>query len=55
MICGVCRRPILSGQLWDADHIIPVTLGGSWGIENMQPAHRHCNISKGGRNRVRSA
>ncbi len=53
MICGICRRPILPDQLWDADHIIPVTLGGSWGIENMQSAHRGCNISKGGANRLR--
>jgi hypothetical protein len=50
-VCGICRYPILDGQRWHLDHVLPVSLGGLVGPK--QPAHESCNISKGGANRIR--
>lgn len=51
--CYLCAEPI-SGRLHylhpDAltiDHIVPVALGGSDELDNLQPAHRRCNVAKG--------
>lgn len=46
-VCGICHRPILQGQPWHLDHVVPVKLGGADGPR--QPAHRFCNLSKGSR------
>lgn len=32
---------------WSIDHITPVSLGGKNELENMWPAHRACNTSRG--------
>lgn len=43
-ICGLCKRRI-KGR-WDADHIVPWTLGGCTTIENGQMSHPLCNQKK---------
>lgn len=40
LCCGE-KKPL------EADHIVPLTKGGSDGIENIQPLCRHCNAKKG--------
>ena len=43
--CCRCRRPILPGQAWHADHWpIPREQGGT----QVAPAHARCNTSAGG-------
>jgi 5-methylcytosine-specific restriction endonuclease McrA len=42
---GGCDGPL------QADHIIPLSMGGTRGIENYQVLCRKHNISKGGANR----
>lgn len=32
---------------WSIDHIVPVSKGGKNELENMWPAHRSCNTSRG--------
>jgi 5-methylcytosine-specific restriction endonuclease McrA len=29
------------------DHIVPLAVGGSDRLDNLQPAHRMCNVEKG--------
>lgn len=43
---GIKRRHPLSGT---KDHVIPKKLGGTNEVENLKPAHNHCNISKNAR------
>lgn len=51
-ICGVCNLPIRQGLEWNhplaltIDHITPLGAGGRDVIENLQPAHRQCNVEK---------
>lgn len=52
MRCGICHLPISPGQPYALDHIKPKSMGGQDTIENVQWAHRSCNIAKGGRNRL---
>lgn len=47
--CYRCRKPILPGQPWHADHIVPREQGGSDDPSNLWPAHEHCNTSDGGK------
>ena len=42
-VCAYCAGP---GPL-EADHVVPVSKGGTNHIENMLPACRRCNASKG--------
>lgn len=62
--CGICGRPIdLSAPQYvtrpdgkrikapwtmEVDHIIPLARGGALTSDNVQPAHRACNLRKGG-------
>ena len=41
--CACCG----SADRIEADHIVPVSLGGSGAVENIQPLCRRCNASKG--------
>lgn len=34
---------------WGAYHVLPISLGGRDNLENLQPAHAFCNLSKGNR------
>jgi 5-methylcytosine-specific restriction endonuclease McrA len=53
-VCGVCGRPIIEGQLAHLDHIRPISLGGrATTLGEVQWTHQGCNISKGGRNRIK--
>lgn len=46
--CYRCRKPILPGQTWHADHIIPREHGGTDDVSNLHPSHARCNESAGG-------
>ena len=53
-ICGICGRPVDKSLKFPdpmcatIDHIIPVTRGGDpSALENLQLAHRCCNMGKG--------
>lgn len=51
--CALCGGPPAPGNPLEADHVVPLSLGGDKSTENLQPAHKRCNIRKGGRNRGR--
>jgi 5-methylcytosine-specific restriction endonuclease McrA len=44
--CGYCGQSI-DGEVWHVDHVIPLSLGGSNGPENITLACEQCNLSKG--------
>lgn len=55
-VCQLCGRPTLVYVVtWrhplspELDHIVPVSRGGSDTPDNVQTAHRRCNIRKGNR------
>ena len=53
--CHLCGRPIAPGQ-YSIDHVIPRSKGGDvWDVDNMRPAHKRCNSSRGNRDVNRSA
>lgn len=39
--CAYCGAPATT-----ADHVVPITLGGSHELDNLVPACSHCNTSK---------
>lgn len=53
--CGICDYPVRvdaepnDPEAATLDHVVPRALGGSDGLENLQTAHRYCNIVKGSR------
>lgn len=54
-VCHLCseaidlRLPANSADSWTLDHIMPLKAGGDpWDENNLAPAHRRCNSSKGG-------
>lgn len=49
LICGICGKPIRNFWELDSDHIQPGKMGGcrNDAEENLQPAHKKCNIEKG--------
>ncbi|WP_280516431.1 HNH endonuclease [Actinomyces succiniciruminis] len=42
-MCWICGRPGAD----TADHVVPAALGGGDELENLRPAHRSCNASRG--------
>lgn len=54
-VCGLCHKSIdpdaPKRSPWSAslDHIMPISLGGSHTLDNVQAAHLWCNQSKGNR------
>ncbi len=52
-ICQICKQPVDLESFWldklapSLDHIIPLSKGGTHIHENVQLAHRICNIRKG--------
>lgn len=48
-ICQLCKREITSISSFNLDHIIPSSLGGGSGYDNLQATHRKCNGLKGNR------
>lgn len=54
-VCWLCDRPIRLDTRWPApgaltrDHVIPRSRGGSDDVENLRPAHKVCNETRGAR------
>lgn len=54
-ICGLCDTSVDQSLKWpdpmsvSLDHVIPVSLGGTHSMANLQCAHLFCNVSKGNR------
>ena len=44
-ICAICGRPILNNEC-TIDHIVPITRGGTYDDNNLQVAHKDCNLMK---------
>jgi 5-methylcytosine-specific restriction endonuclease McrA len=44
--CGICRQ-FVTEEDFHVDHIMPLSHGGLHAYINCQPAHSHCNLSKG--------
>lgn len=47
-VCGLCEKPLHSGEIIDADHIVPRSRGGTDEPENLQLVHRPCHKEKHG-------
>ncbi len=47
--CYRCRKPILPGQAWHADHIVQRHSGGTDDASNLWPSHAKCNERDGGK------
>lgn len=43
--CWLCGQPGAD----QADHVVPVAAGGTDTLDNLRPAHAHCNKRKGAR------
>jgi 5-methylcytosine-specific restriction endonuclease McrA len=48
-ICQLCELPIMEGQAWDVDHIVPRSQGGLHHDGNLRLAHKGCNSARGAR------
>jgi hypothetical protein len=53
--CGICKKKINDRHVYphpksgSIDHIVPISLGGTDTLDNVQAAHWRCNASKGNR------
>ena len=45
-ICHICKDKILGDERWEIEHIIPISLGGEDGGDNLAPAHQSCHSGK---------
>ena len=46
--CNHCGLTFRNGDVWEVDHIIPQSLGGTNWHNNLQLLHRHCHDTKTG-------
>lgn len=44
-LCHICRQKIF-GKGWEAEHVIPLALGGADDESNLRPAHTDCHGKK---------
>lgn len=44
--CYLCGQPILDGEKWNLDHVLPRSKKGKTVPENLRPTHYECNASK---------
>ena len=45
--CHLCGQQIASYAEMEADHVVPRSQGGSDALDNLRPAHGHCNQRRG--------
>lgn len=45
--CYQCGRPIDPADAWDVEHRVPLTAGGSKGLDNQAVSHSRCNRRAG--------
>jgi len=45
--CCRCGVPVQVEDLWDVDHVTPLSAGGSLGLDNQAVSHRTCNRRHG--------
>ena len=45
--CSLCGKPITHHEDLTVDHILPRSKGGRSSLDNLQPAHKWCNVAKG--------
>ena len=45
--CGICGQRFQPGDNIEADHIIPMSSGGSDDLSNLRATHRSCNRRRG--------
>ena len=45
--CAYCGRTMKKGERLTRDHLVPVRDGGTTTLDNIVPACKHCNSSKG--------
>lgn len=45
--CAICGRAFKPGDHREADHITPVSAGGSDALSNLRATHRGCNRRRG--------
>lgn len=46
-VCGICLLPFSTTDRVNVDHILPLSLGGSNDVANVQLTHVKCNRRKG--------
>lgn len=45
--CGICGKEIQKAEDVSFDHIVPKSKGGNNRLNNLQLAHKNCNLMKG--------
>lgn len=45
-LCGICGKPVPTED-FELDHVVPLSLGGAHGPENLRAVHDVCNTQRG--------